>query len=130
MESKSVVGGMMSSVKNMSRWTMNAHQQTESFDREVDEFGASPVALCVASPEAGMATGVGPGLDEPWTCPDPVLYDEDEDEEEEDEAFGDDEEFADDEEYDEEDDDFLEDEDEDLDEEGEEAEEDDDDDEF
>lgn len=117
---------MMSSVKNMSRWTMNAHQKVNEFGIEVDEFGTSPAALCVATHVPGMAST----LEEPWTGPEPVLYDEDEDDEEEDETFGDDEEFADDEEYDEEDDDFLEDDEEEFDEEGEEDEEDEDDDEF
>lgn len=109
---------MMSTVKNMSRWTMSEQKQADSFGIEVDEFVPSPVM-----PGSGnVAT-----LDEPWSCPEPVLYDEDEDEDEDEESFGDDEEFADDEEYDEEDDDFLEDEEEELDDEESEDEEDDDD---
>lgn len=116
----------MSSVKNLSRWTMNAHQQRNEIGVEADEFQVAPVGVLDAMPGLGDA-GV---IEEPWTCPDPVLYDEDEDEDEEEEAFGDDEEFADDEEFDEEDDDFLEDDEEEFDEEGEEDEEDEDDDEF
>lgn len=114
---------MMSSVKNMSRWTMNAHQQRREIGVEANEIHGAPVGVLEVLPGTG-------GVDEseaPWTCPEPVLYDEDEDEDEEEEAFGDDEEFADDEEYDEEDDDFLEDEDEEFEEEGEEDEEEDDD---
>jgi len=113
---------MMSRVKNMSRWTMNAHQQFAFCKTELDNFGDSSVAVCFAD-DAMPA----PALGDPWTCPDPVCYDEDEEDEDEDEVFGDDEEFADDEEYDEEDDDFLEDEDEELDDEESEDEEDDDD---
>lgn len=121
-----MVGGTMSSVKNMSRWTMNAHQQRSEIGMEANEILIAPVGVLEALPGSG---GVGE-REAPWTCPEPVLYDEDEDEDEEEEAFGDDEEFADDEEFDEEDDDFLEDEDEEFEEEGEEDEEDEDDDEF
>ena len=74
----------------------------------------------VALPAATLAGALrvpAPALGDPWTCPDPLCYDEDEEAEDEGEVFGVDEEFADAEEYDEEDDDFLEEEDEELDDE-------------
>ena len=113
----------MSIVKNMSRWTMNAHRRMSGGG---DELGLALCGAMTTTPTRGDTTT----LHEAWVCPQPELYDEEEDEEDEDEVFGDDEEFADDEEYDEEDDDFLEDEDEELDDEESEDEEDEDDDEF
>lgn len=105
---------------------MNAHQHVDGVVGGVDEIGAASVALC----DGPAHSWAGPAYAEPWDCPAPVLYDEEDEDEDEDEVFGDDEEFADDEEYDEEDDDFLEDDDEEFDDEESEDEEEEDDDEF
>lgn len=121
-----MVGGLINSVNQMSRWTMNAHQHVDGFVGGVDEMDDASVAVC----DGPAHSWVAPAHADPLDCPEPVLYDEEDEDEDEDAVFGDDEEFADDEEYDEEDDDFLEDDDEEFDDEESEDEEEEDDDEF